>query len=377
MRVLHVITDLGLGGAEAVLYRLIVATKHNTQHCVVSLHSDGVYGEKLREIGVNVHVLNMPRSKLRFSSLLQLRRIILDFAPNVVQTRMYHADLLGGVAAFYSGKLPVVWAVHATELGVLSGTWKTRIVRRICSILSSRLPFAIVTDAKKSAEMHVALGYPASKTIVIPNGIDLSQFHQDKAQRDMVRQKLSIEAESTVIGCVARWDPLKDHANLLQALEILLAKNIKTFCLLVGSGMQRDNVALMKLISDYGLESCVILMGPRSDISAIMNAIDLHVLPSCSESLPLAVMEAMSCGTPCVVTNVGDAAEIVGDTGWVVAPRSPASLATAIEDALQTIGMNNGPKLGQICRDRILQYFSQERMADEYVKVWEEAIHAN
>jgi glycosyltransferase involved in cell wall biosynthesis len=374
MKVLHVITDLNQGGAEAVLYQLVVATQHKIQHCVVSLHSDGMYGERLRKIGVDVQVLNMPRGRPKFSGLLQLRRIMLDYGPNVVQTRLYHADLLGSVAAFFARSPPVVWAVHATELGTMADTWKTRIVRRICAVLSGILPCAIVTDSQTSADVHAALGYPMRKTVVILNGVDLSLFRQDETQRQTVRQELRVEPERILIGIVARWHPLKDHANLIQALSIVRANKYRFRCVLAGSGMNRDNGALVKLIQDHGLGDHVILLGLRRDVSAIMNAIDVHVLSSCTESLPVAVIEAMSCGTPCVVTDVGDAARIVGNTGWVAVPRSPAALAIAIESAIKALKKTGKNVLGHLCRDRIAQQFTLEKMADEYIRVWKMAI---
>ena len=374
MKVLHVITDLNQGGAEAVLYQLIVATRREIEHCVVSLHGDGVYGERLRKIGVDVHVLSMPRGRLKFSGLRRLRTIMLDYGPDVVQTRMYHADLLGGVAAFFAGSLPVVWAVHATDLGTMADTWKTRIVRRICAVLSGILPFAIATDAQKSANLHASLGYPLRKTVVIPNGVELSLFRQDGMQRQTVRQELRIEPDQILIGFVARWHPLKDHANLLQALSIVKAGKRRFCCVLAGSGMTRENSELMQLIHDNGLASHILLLGPRSDVSAVMNAIDLHVLSSCTESLPVAVIEAMSCGTPCVVTDVGDAARIVGDTGWVAPPRSPAALAAGIGSAIEALEKTGKEALGKACRDRIAQNFSLDKMTQEYIRVWETAI---
>jgi hypothetical protein len=116
LKVLHIITGLQMGGAETVLYRLISATYKDTQHSVVSLHTDGVYGEMLRKIGVQVHSLGMTRGRVTFSGLKKLRAIIRDQAPDVVQTRMYHADFLGGIASFLAGNRRVVWAMHATEL---------------------------------------------------------------------------------------------------------------------------------------------------------------------------------------------------------------------------------------------------------------------
>jgi glycosyltransferase involved in cell wall biosynthesis len=374
MKVLHVITGLGQGGAEAVLYQLIQATHLQIAHTVVSLGGDGVYGDRLRIIGVDVHALDMPRGRFELSGLLRLRRILRECRPDVVQTRMYHADLLGGVAALFAGFLPVVWAVHATELGTMADTWKTRIVRRVCAILSGVIPSAIVTDAQKSADVHIALGYPIKKTFVIPNGVDSSLFCQDETQRQTVRQELRVDSKQFLIGAVARWHPLKDHSSLLHALAIVKADNHAFRCVLVGSGMTKDNDALARLVHDNGLDDEVILLGPRRDVSAVMNAIDLHVLSSSAESLPVAVIEAMSCGTPCVVTDVGDAAKIVGDTGWIATPLSPTSLARAITSAIEVLAATGKDARGQLCRDRIAEHYSLDKMREQYCEIWRKVI---
>ena len=153
-RVLHIITDLGQGGAEAVLYRLIGATTDDFEHAVVSLHQEGVYGQPLRDRGVSVTALGMRRGHVTLQGLRRLLRITREYRPHVVQTRLDHANLIGGVMARFAGAPPVVWAVHSTDLGPLRSSWKTRIVRRTCAQLSRALPKAIVSDAHSGAALH-------------------------------------------------------------------------------------------------------------------------------------------------------------------------------------------------------------------------------
>ena len=159
MKVLHVITHLGQGGTEAVLYHLIEATHKTINHNVVSLHGLGVYGPRLRKIGVNVETLDMPRGKIKLTGLWRLRKIIQDYSPDIIHTRLYHADLVGGVVSLFAGTPPVIWTVNSTDLGKLNKSWKTKFIRRICASLSSWVPSAIVADAKNTKRVNVLVGY--------------------------------------------------------------------------------------------------------------------------------------------------------------------------------------------------------------------------
>jgi glycosyltransferase involved in cell wall biosynthesis len=369
-RVLHVITDLGQGGAEAVLYRLIGATSDGFEHAVVSLHQEGVYGKPMRERGISVTALGMPRGRVTIEGLRRLRRITEQYRPHVVQTRLDHANLVGGLMARFAGAPPVVWAVHSTDLGPLSSSWKTRIVRRICAQLSRVLPRSIVSDARSSAALHEKIGFSASKLIVVPNGVDPTSFRPDAEARLRIRHMWGVASDEVLLGCVARWDPLKDHENLLRALKLLKDRGIIFRCVLIGRGMSAENRDLERIIERWGVADRLVLAGASGDVPAIMNALDLHVLPSRSESLPVAVVEAMACGTPCVVTDVGDSRYIVGDTGWVARPRDSGALADAMEAALAECRRGSLRERADSCRARIVRDFSLARMASEYAALW-------
>ena len=374
MKVLHIITSLNQGGAEAVLHRLIEATHKKVNHSVVSLHDAGAYGPRLRKIGVNVETLDMPRGKLKFAGLWKLRKIIRNYSPDIINTRLYHADLVGGLIALLSGAPPIIWAIHSSDLGSLNKSWKTRFIRQICAILSYWIPSAIVADAENTKSVNVSLGYSTKNFIVINNGINLSSFYSDQQVRQSLRHELQIQENVVLLGFVARWDPLKDHSNLLQALFFLKANNPNFACMLVGCEMTAQNAALMQLIYKNELDDHVILLGPHSDILSIMNALDLHILSSFSESMPLVIIEAMACGTPCVVTDVGDAALVVGNTGWVVPPKDPKALAAGIESAIEALNKNDKGELGQRCRRIIEEKYSLDIMVESYVKLWKKTV---
>jgi glycosyltransferase involved in cell wall biosynthesis len=302
--------------------------------------------------------------------LRRLRRITAEYRPHVVQTRLDHANLVGALAARFAGAPPVVWAVHSTDLGPLRFSWKTRIVRRACAQLSRVLPRFIVSDAHSSAALHRRIGFSASKLMVVPNGVDPSMFRPDAVARERMRRMWGVAPETALLGCVARWDPLKDHENLLRALKLTRDRAGNFRCVLVGRGMSAENADLQAAIDRCGVADVVILAGSSSDVPGIMNAIDVHVLASRSESLPVAVIEAMACGTPCVVTDVGDARQIVGDTGWVVSPRDSVALAAALEAALAALRSGALKDIAEQCRARVVREYSLARMGAEYAALW-------
>lgn len=353
-----------------MLYRLIGVTCDAYKHEVVSLHEEGVYGQQLRDRGVFVTALGMRRGRLSIEGLRRLRRIIAEYRPHVLQTRLDHANLIGGLMSRFAAAPPVVWAVHSTDLGPLRTSWKTRIVRRLCAQLSHSVPSAIVSDARSGAALHEKIGFSAAKLLVVPNGVDPAAFRPDREARERTRQVWGVAPDEILAGCVARWDPIKDQENLVRAVRQLVDRGRRFRCVFVGRGMDAQNRDLQRLIEHCGVADRLILAGASNEVAAIMNAIDFHVLPSRSESLPVAVLEAMACGTPCVVTDVGDARYIVGETGWVAPPQNSVALADAIEAALVASRSGASEERAGMCRARIIREFSLARMGAEYSALW-------
>ncbi|MDB5540762.1 MAG: glycosyl transferase family 1 [Devosia sp.] len=379
MRVCHVITGLGDGGAEAVLFRLCTAVADvkdgipHTHH-VISLSGPGRYGSMLAAQGVRVDCLDMPRGQLTLAGLLKLFRLLRRERPDIVQTWMYHANLVGGVMGRLLGIRNVVWGLHHNFLDSASASRTTRLVNWCCARLSHVVPRSIVSCSQQGAVTHAALGYAASKFAVIPNGYDLSQFSTDDRARATLRSEWRVAPDTFLIGMVARWHPVKDHPNLLAALTKLVANRISPWrCVLIGTGTGADNIQLRDRIAELHLDGQIVMLGHRGDIAATMNALDLHALASYSEGFPNVVAEAMACGTPCVVTDVGDASYIVDDTGWVVPPRMPEALANAIAAAMEAARDNTAWANRRVaCRARVVEEFSLSRMVSSYQRVWHE-----
>jgi glycosyltransferase involved in cell wall biosynthesis len=371
MKILHVITGLSDGGAEAVLYRLLAHGPEGTHH-VISLTDEGKYSVRLRDAGVQVTVLGMPRGRITLRGFYKLWRVMLGTRPDAVQTWMYHADLLGGIAARLA-RVPVVWGIRNTILVPGRSARSTIWVASFCALLSRWLPVKIVVCAAAAMTVHKAIGYDAQRMVIIPNGYDVSRFSPDAQARRQIREQWGIPHNVPLLGMVARFDPYKNHANLIVALARLHARGFEFCGVLIGTGVDSTNKTLMHLISSGGLTEKVRLLGPLDNIPGVMNALDMHVLSSSAEAFPNVLAEAMACGTPCVTTDVGDAAAILGDTGWRVPSGNPTALADAIEAALADWAHEERWLDRQRrCRQRICDEYALEKMVERYQEIWME-----
>jgi glycosyltransferase involved in cell wall biosynthesis len=376
MQVLHIITDFNDGGAQAVLYRFIIADKQNT-HQVISLMSIGWYGEQVAKLGIPVYALDMPKSRLTWHGVTKLYQLIREIDPDAIQTWMYHSDLLGSAIGRIAGQKAIVWGIHNSDLDPAQTAFTTRAIVRLCASISGMVPRKIISCSEEGVRVHSALGYQLQKMVTIPNGYDVSEFAPNLADRQNLRQQWQIPDGTTLFGMVARWNPQKDHANLIAALAHLQTQTQSPWhCVLIGSKLSADNQTLVELLDRHQVRARVTLLGIRTDIPAAMNALDIHVLSSAyGEAFPNVVAEAMACQAPCIVTAVGDAALIVGDTGWVVPPSDAVRLGEAMTSAIERMSDRQGWQERQArCRQRIEVNFSVQTMVAKYNEVWTTAV---
>lgn len=370
LHVLHVIAGLKAGGAEGVLYRLCIHGSQKVRHTVVSMGDGGTYGPLLQEKGVTVYTLHAKKRATLPLWFFRLIGLIRKTKPDIVQTWMYHADLAGGLATRLGSDCPVVWGIRHSNLESKSNKTTTRAIARLCAMLSRRIPAAIACCSVEAARVHQALGYCRDKFRIIPNGYDLTAFRPDLDARVRVRREWGISEKERLLGMVARWHHQKDHANLMQALAELEGTGLAFRCVLVGPMMTAGNHDLCALLAGCRFKDRIILAGPRNDIPAVMNALDVHILSSLGEAFPNVVAEAMACGTPCVATDVGDAAMIVGRPDWVAPSKNPDRLAECILKCLNDIKQEGRETISARCRERIQDNFSLEKMAQSYQTLW-------
>ena len=371
MRIIHVISGLKNGGAEAVLFRVITDETSNVHHEVISLSDEGHYGGLIESKGIKVTTLNISSFPSLFSSFFKLIGLIKAAKPDTVQTWMYHADILGGLAAKFLGIKEIFWGVHSTFLSSKDTKLPTKIAVYLSTYLSYVIPKKIICCSNTAFISHKKIGFCVSKMIVINNGFDLNFFKPDVEQRSSMRESLGILNQVFLLGMVARWHPVKDHETFLNALKNLKSSPVEWKCLLVGDGIVCENNQLMSLIKENGLENLVLCLGSRQDLPSVLNALDLHVLSSSSESFGNVTAEAMACTIPCIMTDVGEAKNMLSELGWLVPIGDSIKLYQTIELVLSEFQKCEiWTYRKKSCRKLINNCYNIDKMISSYIKVW-------
>jgi glycosyltransferase involved in cell wall biosynthesis len=375
-KVVHVITGLSTGGAEGMLYKLLTGLDSSRFASeVVSLTDIGAIGMRIRDLGIRVSALGMRRGAPNPVALLRLVKVLRRDRPDLMQTWMYHADLIGGIAAKLAGDIPVIWGVRQSDFDPATSRPTTMLTARVCARLSAKVPRAILCCSEAASRIHAALGYQLVKLRVIPNGFDLANFEPDAGKRMALREKIGVRKDVPLVGLVARFDPMKDHRTFIEA-----AARVNKFIpdvrfVMYGEEITPHNKTVMSWIQSKGLEEACSLLGRHDNMAEVYPALDMLVLSSAyGEGFPNVLGEAMASGVPCIATDVGDSARIIGDTGVVVPPRDPQALADAIR---RIVDMGNAKRfeLGAAARRRVAQEFSLESVVKRYANLYEEVLN--
>jgi glycosyltransferase involved in cell wall biosynthesis len=378
MRVMHVITGLSTGGAETMLLKLLSAASQRMEHVVVSLGDEGTIGPRIAALGLPVHCLGLKRNAPNPFRALSILPLAQRIAPQLIQGWMYHGNLMASLAAValrktaprnVLGQKPVLWNIRQTVYDLRRERWLTAKLIRQGARLSSG-PAAIIYNSQTSASQHEELGYRAEKRVIIPNGFDCQVLRPDEAARKAVRAELGITDDTVLVGLVARYHPMKDHVGFLKAAALVVQSHPQTRFVLVGAGVSSTQPELAEGIQQNELGDRVILLRERSDIPRLNNAFDIGCSASAwGEGFSNSIGEAMACGVPCAVTNVGDSAYIVADTGFVAPPRASEALAEAIGRLIE-IGQPRRQQIGAKARKRIETEFSLSAIVEKYESLY-------
>jgi glycosyltransferase involved in cell wall biosynthesis len=358
MRIVFIITGLSTGGAEMMLFKVLERLDRTRfKPYVISLTTSGELAPRIEALAVPVHGMGMKPGWSSLSGFFRLVQLLKRLNPDVVHTWMYHADLLGGLAARLAGVPALAWCIRNSNLDKDKTRFSTRAIVGICARLSKRLPTCILSCSENARQVHVVRGYAAEKMVVVPNGFDLGRFKPDPAARRRLRAELRIAEQAQLVGLIGRFDPQKNHAGFCAAAGVLHRRLPQVHFVLAGQGIDTDNVALMQSITQAGVLANMHLLGLRNDMPELMAALDvLSSSSSYGEAFPNVLGEAMACGVPCVVTDVGDSAYIVGATGRVVTAGDMVGLAAALEELL-ALSPSEKAALGEQARSRVAEHF--------------------
>ncbi|WP_243456048.1 glycosyltransferase [Lysinibacillus fusiformis] len=363
IKITHIITTIGLGGAEAMLYRLLQHMDRDDYEVeVICLTEMGSYGELIeQQLNIKVSICDMRSNQV--SALLHCYRLCRD--SDIIQTWMYHANLLGYILAILLKK-KLIWGIHHSNLSKQDNKRRTIFIAKLCARLSKRVD-AIISCGPKVKEIHEAIGYSSKKHRVIVNGIN-TDLYKPSMKRQYFVERFDIVNQSILLH-VGRWDPLKDYANLMASLNHLRQQRQDFYLFLVGYEIDHSNRELLQMIKDAHLEQVTFLLGSREDMPQLMAAADLFVLSSVGEGLPNVLVEALASGTCCVTTNVGDCAYLVGNSGEVVAAKDAEALASGINTALNYSSQQYAQK-ASLGREHVLANFQIQQVVAQYQSLY-------
>ncbi|NQV99834.1 MAG: glycosyltransferase [Rhodospirillales bacterium] len=359
IRILHLITSLEFGGAEITLEKVCRLMDHDRYlQTVVSLTAATPLSAAIERAGVQVHYLNMKKNLMIVGAFWRLLKIVRRERPDIIQSWLYHADLLATIARRICSVKYLLWNVRCSNMDLTRYNKMTSAVRRCLPALSQAVDCAVVNSGA-GERFHKGLGYRPRRWKRIENGFDCGRFKPDNGRGKMLRARWGIAEQVPVVGVVARNDPMKGYPVLLQAIDGVIAVMPDTKFVLIGNGVERLH------------HDAVVSLPPQEDIAACYTAFDVFCLPSLfGEGFSNVIGEAMACGVPVVATDVGDNAWLVGDTGWTVPPGDAASLARGLVQALSDLSVERK----QAARNRIAGTFHLDHMISAYQDLYEDIV---
>ncbi len=378
IKVVHVISGLNAGGTEMMLYKLLSQMSESKfENTVISLtdSENGEVGKKIKELGLPLYTLSMRAGSINPKGFIKLLILLYRLKADVLQSWLYHSDLLCTFAFFLSPVKKLCWNIRCSYVDFKKYSKLTELTVRALSKLSF-IPDVVVVNSEEGRKHHSTIGFHPKKWKYIPNGFNTNKFQPSSIAKSKLIQELKLVDSDFLIGMVARFDPLKDHENFIEAARHLSLKNQNVHYVLIGRGLNDKNSNLVAQIKKARLEDKFHLLGERKDVAELVAGLDLFSLSSKAEGFPNVIGEAMACGIPCVVTNAGDSANIVGETGITV----PISNAKALAEAWEKFTQMSPDELkqkGALARKRILEKFDLPAIANEYEELYSELLADN
>jgi glycosyltransferase involved in cell wall biosynthesis len=372
MKILYIISGLSTGGAEMALYRLLSVIERDIfEPVVISLTDYGSLGNNIKNLNIPVYKIEMKAGFPNPFKVWRFIKLIRKINPELIQGWMYYGNLAALLAKwFLSNRVSLIWNIRHTPDDLKKEKRLTALIIRLGAKLS-RYSDCIIYNSKVSEKKHELLGYNNQNKKIIPNGFDCEQFKPLDNTNTKLRHSLGLKKDTLLIGLVARYHIMKDHVTFLHSASKLNKTYPEVHFVLVGQGVDKNNHLLIKLIEDLKITRNVHLLGERMDVDEITAGLDLACSSSSwGESFSNAIGEAMACGVPCIVTEVGDSAWIVGETGMVV---KPGDRDTFTEAMIKLIKMSSEERLalGKLARNRIIKHFSLNLVAKQYEEMYQ------
>lgn len=363
-RIVLFIRSLDTGGAERQLVVLAKGLKAlGTNLRVLVFYPGGPLHDELEDAGIVVVSLGKKGRWDLLPFFLRLVAWLKRERPDILYSFLPSANVLGLLAGRLAGVPKIVWGIRASNIDLSRYDWMSRFETYISSMLS-RFADQIICNSEAGLRYHDKLGYPSAKMVVVENGIDTDRFRFDEVARKRMREQWNVGDGIFVVGIAARHDPMKDYETFLCAARQLVSRMEHVRFVCVGEGRTEYTEKLRKMAEQMSLSDHVIWAGRCSDMAAVYSGFDIASSSSYGEGFSNAIAEAMSCERMCVVTDVGDSARIVADTGVIVQPGDPGELANAWEAVLR-LPAEERARRGRAARDRIVREFGIALMVEK------------
>ena len=378
IKILHLITDLDYGGAENFLINLLKQKKiKKYKTLVVVMTSGGLSVQSTIKEGIDVQTLGLRRGQFNPLKAMRLISIIKKFKPDILQTWLYHADLLGTLCLPFTNVKNMIWNFRCSNMDLSKYSVQSRFVFSLLRFLC-KIPSLIVVNSESGRKFHEDAGFKPTSWNIIANGVDTERFKSFNTARKDLCIKLNIPEDSVLIGNIGRFDPMKDYTTLFKAFSLIKKKFKKVRFLLIGRDLNRQNRDLMEMIdvplARENLFQEISFLPPTEKIHKIIPGLDLFCTSSAfGEGCPNVLLEAMSCCVPCVVTDVGDSKAILKNYGIVVSPKDYKALSGGIEKLLTMDKIGLKQRLRK-ARQRIVKNFSIEYAESQYLGMYEKCM---
>jgi len=370
IRVVYLTGSLAVGGAETQLVALANGlSEAEFDASVVVFYPDGELEAQLDPRGVQVFCARKSNRWDVGGFILRLYRLLRHLQPDVLHSYLGPSNVFAAVLSRLLPSASLVWSIRASDMDLNCYDWSWRVTFAAERALS-KLPNEIVANSKAGRAHVVRHGFPAHRVSVIANGIDTAKFRPAPQLGSNLRDMWMGADDQYLVGLPARLDPMKDHTTFMRAAAQLRSQGLKVRFVCIGGGEEQYRAGLEAEAAELGLGDALIWAGMRSDMVDVYNAVDLITLSSAfGEGFPNVIGEAMACGVSCVVTDVGDAADVIGDTGVVVQRRNPEVLANALRTQLLKSPAQRAA-LGDQARKRIESEFTIERMVGQTASLY-------
>lgn len=360
--ILFICNSLDLGGAEKIMYE-IVKDIQSYKIEIICLKGIGYFSKILENENIKITYLNLDKNPFNLIKIFKTYLYFLKKKPRIIHSFLYHSIVFGSIFSKLTFTNKILWSIHS-DFVKSNNSFLRNIQVKFLSKLSNFIPNKIIYCSNISLENHEKIGYCKSKSIIINNGISTNKFYPRKKNYNQLRKFLGVKTDCFLIGHIARFHPIKGHNLLLKSLKLLKNNNKNFKCIMIGSNVNKKNEILIKQIKNNNLEDNIILYGETKFPQKLINAFDINIISSVSESSSLVLMECMASGIPTLSTNVGPISETMGKSGWVVKNKSSKELA---EKLLYIIKNKKSLKnKGLSAREIIISKYSQYEMLKKY-----------